>query len=361
MIAVLRLLTMLFVLCTLIGCPRAGIQGGVRTGGLTVRPAPDPLVGLEAYTDEDLLRLAQEALDVRLYERAYLLYRRYLDEFPGASRQRAVAFAAALAAEKAELLEPAIALYSSLLVDCPIGSTERVTLRFRLAECTVDAGQWAAGRQHVNWLLKRTDLEPFERFELRIRRAWIDASTDQSNRAVEELRRLVGLYRFDRARTLGAFQGGMATFYLGETHRLQAEAVTLLEVDDLEQVREDLNRKARHILDAQDAYLESIRIGCHDWIPRSGWRLGGLYEQFRIDILAAPFPADVQTPQDEEIYREILSEQTAILLIKARTVYRKVLDKASEVSMHDEWVIRIGEALHKIEVELLTSGLAADI
>jgi len=327
---------------------------------MTFRAEVDPLVGMENYTDEDLIRLAEEAFELRLYERAYQLFARYLEEFPGTVQHRSVVFNAGLAAEKAGLLAEAIALFDRLLADQP-SEQERVTLRFRLVECTVVAEKWASAEEHIAWLLLRPDLTAVDRYELQVRRAWVDASGGRFQRSEGELRRLTAYYRFDKGKTLGAYQGAMAYYHLGELYRLQAESVLIVSVDDLERAREELNEKARHILDAQDAYLESIRIGNHDWIPRAGWRLGGLYEAFRVDILEAPQPAEVQTEEDREIYWEILSEQTAILLLKARTVYQKVLGKAAEVSIYDEWVVRIRESLMQLEAELLEGDLAADI
>ena len=335
-------------------------SGVVRPGGMTFRDEVDPLVGLANYTDEDLLRLAEEAFELRLYGRAYQLFSRYLDEFPDTVQHRSVTFNAGLAAEKADLPDEAIMLFRQLLDDHP-GAEERVTLRFRLVECTVVAEHWIEAQDHIDWLLRRTDLGPTDRYELQVRRAWVDAATGRRARAEAELRRLTGLYRFDKGETYGAYHGAMAYYHLGEVYRLQAEAVLIVSVDDLDKAREELNEKAGHILDAQDAYLEAIRIGHHDWIPRAGWRLGGLYERFRIDLLGAPDPAEVRTEEDQQIYREILSEQTAILLLKARTVYQKVLDKAAEVSIYDEWVVHIREALFQLEAELLEGELAVDI
>ena len=327
---------------------------------MTFREEVDPLVGMANYTDEDLLRLAEDAFELRLYERAYLLFSRYLVEFPGTVQQRSVTFNAGLAAEKAGRLSEAIELFDELLCG-QTDEDERVTLRFRLVECTVGAERWPEAGEHIAWLLRRADLVPTDRYELQVRRAWVDAARGSHQRAEAELRRLTGLYRFDKGEKYGAYQGAMSYYHLGEVYRLQAEAVLIVSVDDLDKAREELNEKARHILDAQDAYLETIRIGNHDWIPRAGWRLGGLYERFRVDLLDAPDPAEVQTEQDQQIYREILSEQTAILLLKARTVYHKVLDKASEVNIYDEWVVYIREALFALEAELLEGDLAVDI
>ena len=341
-------------------CTTAGRRPPVQPGGMTIRTEVDLLVGMASYTDEDLLRLGEEAFDQHLFDRAYLLYRRCLDEFPDTPQRRAVEFNAGLAAEKTGRWVEAIDLFETLLRG-PSNDDERVTLRFRLVDCTVQAGRWEDAREHINWLLRRADTSAVDRFELLVKRAWVDAAGGNPDKGKDELRRLVGQYRFDRGRSYGARQGAMAWYHLGEVHRLIAEDSPLLHVDDPIQARKELNDKAIHILEAQEAYLQTIRIGDREWIPRAGWRLGGLYEQFREDILVSPFPEGVQSSEDGEIYREILTEQTAALLLKARTVYQKVLAKAAEVSMHDEWVVRIREALDELERELIEQGLAADI
>jgi tetratricopeptide (TPR) repeat protein len=340
----------------------AGHRGGSGgpLGGMSVRSEVDPLIGLASYTDEDVLRLAGEAFDQRLYDRAFALYSRYLDEFPTAPAVGLARYNAALSAERSERLVDAIALYVQLLATAET-DTDRVTLRFRLVACTVIAERWDAAEEHISWLLHRPEPTATDRFELRVQRAWVDAASGDRQRGLDDMQTLARRYRGDRGRTLGGYQGAMAYYHLGEVYRLLAEDVDLVHVDDLEMVRSELNLKASHIVGAQQAYLDTIRTGVHDWIPRAGYRLGGLYEGFRQDILEAPIPDGVTGELDREVYLEILDEQTAVLLIKARTVYRKVLDKASEVNMYDEWVVRIRDMLKKLEGELLTGDLAADI
>ena len=355
------LATTLVLIAALLGaCNTLGRKPPVHPGGMTIRTEVDPLVGLATYTDEDLLRLAEEAFAQRLYERAYLLYQRCLDEFPDVPQRRAVQYNADLAAEKTDRWIEAIALFEALLA-APESDDERISFRFHLVECTAHAARWADARDHIQWLLRRADTSAVDRFELLVTRAWVVANEGEHDKARAELERLTGQYRYDRGRTYNARQGAKAWYHLGEVHRLMAEQSPLVHVDDPVQARKELNDKAIQILAAQEAYLQTIRIGDREWIPKAGWRLGGLYEQFRNDILRSPFPEDVQSDQDGEIYREILQEQTAVLLMKARTVYQKVLAKAAEVSMHDEWVVRIHEALEELQRELEEQGLAADI
>ncbi len=334
--------------------------GGSPLGGMSVHSEVDPLIGLASYTDEDVLRLAGEAFDMRLYDRAFALYSRYLDEFPGAPSVGLARYNAALSAERTERLDDAIALFEQLLASAET-DPDRVTLRFRLVACTVVDERWEAAEEHISWLLHRPGPTATDRFELRVQRAWVDAASGDRQGGLDDMQTLSRRYRSDRGRTLGGYQGAMVHYYLGEVYRLLAEDVDLVHVNDLEMARRELNLKAAHIVDAQQAYLDTIRSGVHDWIPRAGYRLGGLYEGFRQDILEAPIPEGVADELDQEVYREILDEQTAVLLIKARTVYRKVLDKASEVNMYDEWVVRIRDMLKKLEGELLTGDLAADI
>lgn len=344
----------------LAGCPLRSGSGGVRLGGMSIRPGVDPLIGLASYTDDDVLRLADEAFDLRRYDRSFALYVRYIQEFPDAPARHAARFNAALSAERFGLYEEAIALYERYLADSR-NAGDRVTTRFRLVECFTGAGRWDEALEHIDHLLGRLDTTAVDRFELRVQRAWVVAVAGDADAGEEQLRVLVGRYRVDRGRTLGGTQGAMAHYHLGEVYRLQAEGVAIVHVDDLEQARAELNHKAELILAAQDSYLEAIKTGVHEWIPRAGYGLGGLYEQFRRDILSAPYPEGVVTEEDRKIYREILNEQTAVLLLKARVVYQKVLTKAAEVNIHDEWIVRLRENLKRLEGELLEESLAVDI
>ena len=253
-------------------------------GGMSIRAERQALVGMESYTDEDVLRLAGEAFDVRLFERAYALYKVHLEEFPGATGEPLARYNAALCAERLERFEEAIELFNECLEKTFV-ENDRVVIRFRLVECCLGGQRWDVARDHIGHLLRRADTALVERFELRVKLAGLDANTDQREAAVADLERMTRHYRHDRGATLGGNQGAMAQYYLGEVHRLQAESVGLVHVNDLETARQELNLKAGYIIEAQDAYLETIRIGVHEWIPMAGFRLGGLYEQFRVDIL----------------------------------------------------------------------------
>jgi len=327
---------------------------------MTLRTTPDPLIGMESYTGDDVIRVAEQAFDQALYSRAYALYMRYIEEFPGTSRESSALFNGGLSAERAGLFPQAIESYERFL-EHSRDEDLRTTARFRLVACTLADGRWDAARDHIERLLNRPDTALVDRFELRAKRAWADANRGDPEGAEEALRIQARRYRRDRGRTLGAWQGAMVNFYLGETCRLQAEAVEIRSVDDLDMARVELNHKAEHILDAQQAYLETIRIGVHQWIPRAGYGLGGLYTTFRRDIIEAPYPAAVASEADREIYAEILDEETAVLLLRTRMIYEKVLAKAGEFQFNDEAVAMIRESLARVQRELDSQGLAAEI
>ena len=357
-----RDLAALTILATLLGllagCTHT--RGPVRPDGMSIHTGPDPLLGLETYTGDDVLRIAGEAFDLALYPRAYAVYMRYTDEFPGTYREAFAWYNAGLCAERAGLFDQAIEAYEHFM-EVTDQDSDRVAARFRLVNCTVATERWDPASDHIDKLMARPDTAAVDRFELKVQRAWIEANTGDPVIAQDQLEKLTRRYRVDRGRTYGGYQGAMANFYLGETCRLRAEAVEVLSVNDLDAARAELEVKAEHILAAQEAYLETLRIGVHQWIPRAGYSLGGLYTTFRNDILTAPFPAAVYTDEDREIYAEILSEETAGLLFKTRMVYEKVLSKAYEVSINDEAVAMIRESLSRVEQELVDEGLAVEI
>ena len=342
----------------LAGCTHT--RGPVRPDGMSIHNGPDPLLGLDAYTGDDVLRIAGEAFELALYPKAYAVYMRYVDEFPGTYREGFAWYNAGLSAERSGMYDQAIEAYERF-VELSNEERERVAARFRLVSCMVASGRWEAASEHIDKLLARPDTVAVDRFELKVQRAWIQANTGDPAVAQEALHKMTRRYRHDRGRTYGGFQGAMANYYLGETCRLRAEAVQVLSVDDLDSARAELNTKAQHILDAQEAYLETIRIGVHVWIPRAGYGLGSLYTTFRRDILSAPYPAVVHSDEDREIYAEILDDETAGLLFKTRMVYEKVLDKAGEVSINDEAVAMIRESLARVEQEIVDHDLAVEI
>ena len=351
---------MTLLTCTIVLFSGCTLTRTTRPDGMSVRTTPDPELGLVTYTGDDVLRIAEQAFEACEYSRAYALYMRYLAEFPSTDREAFVTFQAGLAAERAGLFTQAITQYQAF-VESTEEDRDRLTARYRLASAGIAAERWEVADEQITKLLNRADTSAVDRFELKVQRAWVQANTDDPAVAEHAIRNLTRRYRHDRGRTLGAYQGGMANHYLGEICRLQAEAVQVVSVDDLDEARAELERKAEHILDAQEAYLEAVRIGAHHWIPRAGYSLGGLYTTFRRDILTAPHPASVTTDTDRELYAEILDEETAVLLLKTRMVYDKVLGKADEISLNDEAVAMIRESVVVVQMELDASGVVAEL
>jgi Tetratricopeptide repeat len=356
-------LTALAALALLAGCTHT--RAPARVDGLTIHGGVDPLVGMESYTAGDVLQLAGEAFDAAHHERAAALYARYLEEFPGLAEEPLAQFNLGLSLERAGRFDAAIEAYGAYLSgttggDVPQGD-DRVTAGIRLAHCAVEASQWKKAGPELEFLLTRVDIVSAERFDLRVLQAFVRAADGDAERGTKDLHKLCRRYRHDRGRTLAGDQGAMAYFYTGEAHRLQAETAPIEHVDDPAQAREELNAKAEQILQAQDAYLQCIRIGSHDWIPRAGLQLGGLYAGFRDDILTAAYPDGVDSAEDRAIYTEIIDEGTLNLLEKTRSVYERVLDKATEVGLHDEYVMRLRAGLREVESEIIGEEPSAEI
>jgi hypothetical protein len=346
--------------CTIVLFSGCTLTRTSRPDGMSVRTTPDPELGMVAYTGDDVLRIAGQAFDLCEYSRSYALYMRYLAEFPGTSSEAYATFQAGLAAERAGLFTQAVSRYTRF-IEITEEDRDRLTARFRLVAAGISAQRWDVADEQIDRLLSRADTSGVDRFELKVQRAWVQANTDDPAVAEHSIRNLTRRYRHDRGRTMGSYQGGMANFYLGEICRLQAEQVRVHSVDDLDAARTELEHKAEHILASQEAYLETVRIGAHHWIPRAGYSLGSLYTTFRRDILTAPFPASVATDDDRELYTEILDEETAVLLFKTRMVYEKVLSKADEICLNDEALAMIRESLVQVQMEIDVNGLAAEI
>ncbi len=359
----LSVLTSLAALALLAGCTHT--RAPARVDGLSIRGGADPLIGLESYTGDDVLALAGEAFDAAHYDRAAALYARYLEEFPGLAAEPLAQFNRGLSLERAGRPAEAVTAYQAYLAGSVAAGEpsidDRLTAGVRLSRCAVEAGRWEIAATELEFLLSRLETGRAERFDLRVLQAFVRAADGEPERGTRDLHKLTRRYRQDRGQTLSGEQGAMAYFYTGEAHRLQADAVAIVHVDDPELARAELNAKAEQILAAQDAYLQCIRTGARPWLPRAGLQLGGLYAGFRDDILTAAYPAEIVSAEDREIYDEILEEGTANLLERTRAVYAKVLDKATEVGLHDEYVIRIREGLREVEAELIGAGPSAEI
>lgn len=330
-------------------------------GQATALPAGrDLLTGLDRYTAGDLWDLGSRAFDACEYDRALALYERLVQLFPEWDEDGGARFNAGLAAEKARLPSRAAEHYLAYLAGWPAAS-DVAAVRVSAGRMLLAAGRPAEAKPLLVAALAGGLREEADRFESRALLAQADMDTGRLDAAEQALSDLAGRYRTHRDSTLySPYHGAMVRYLLGEVHRLRAEAVTFDDVDDRALAEAQLERKARSVLDAQREYLETIRFGVREWVAPAGYRLGELYRRFRVDVIDSPSPRGV-TGEDEAVYRDVLREQTTVLLIKARECYRKVLDRAAKVNIRGEWVDRMRASLREIDGQLIAERVRTDI
>ncbi len=321
---------------------------------------PDGLTGLDRYTADDLWNLGSLAFDLKEYEKALALFERLLERFPESDKGGEARFNAALAAERARQPARAASHYLAYLTDHP-EARDGDDVRLGAARVFIFAGDPARARPLLEQALKGNHLSDPDRFEAQALTAQVDLLTGAFDRAQSTLGMLQGRYRSSRDALIYApYHGAMVRFLLGEVARMRAEAILFDNVDDRIRAEAQLEQKARHILTAQREYLEAIRFGVQEWVGPAGYRLGELYRRFRIDVLQSPRPTTL-TSAEEPAYREVLKEQTVILLLKARETYRQVLDRAAQANIRGEWVDRMRDSLKEINAQLAAEQVATDI
>ncbi|MEE2830107.1 MAG: hypothetical protein VX498_13030, partial [Myxococcota bacterium] len=233
-----------------------------------------------------------------------------------------------------------------------------------------EPGEAARGRLRLAILLQRQEryqelstvldaAEAFEGFdgtetwELRALRA-IALGAEGSFRVSEsELNRVRSEIRHHSRRTgdLFPYQAAMVWYFAGELDRMQARSIVLDSVDDLELLDRQIGEKADLLMDARQRFKRTLEHGEPTWSGPAALALGGVYEDFRADLLAAPAPSDLE-PDVREVYESLLRERTQQFLGAAVKDYRSVLELARFLDLEPPWIAAVSGALERCEEAL---------
>ena len=345
--AVLRVLRALSAMCLFLICaaPAWGVEQQAppaEVQATALHAQPFGVIGAE-HDEHTVFEAAMSAYNWGNLDLAQQLWEHYLADFPSGGRWRSARFNAGLAAEGLGRFRAALEHYQLLVFAEMEGEQDQgfvfKLLRRRL-NCLVELGSY-------NEALAELDaLGPSIRDdELSILRARALTGVGRYEHTEQVLRALLG--RLRRTSLPDRRIAASASFYLAEQYRLRAQAIQLNKVDDLQQVGELLDKKAEHTVAAQDLYLDTMSQGYPDLVARAGYHLGRLYEEFHHAMQQAPMPTELDSEQ-QAAYRLELNEQTRVLLDKARTVYKRVVELQAWAELPQQWVQKIDAALQAL-------------
>ncbi len=118
-----------------------------------------------------------------------------------------------------------------------------------------------------------------------------------------------------------------------------------------------LTKKAEQLKKVEGAYMDVLKFKHIDWTLAALFRIGQLYQNFADTIMKSPCPPDVKAQARrigvaaEEIcteYRVAIEEKAATVEDKAVSAYEKVIEKAREFQVANQWTKQTLMALNKL-------------
>ncbi len=339
---------------------------GVTLDPTRIRAGEDPLTGMDGYDADDLFHLGYEAFQREDLGLSVLLYSRLIEEFPSDDTVLPARYNLALALEKEGSLDEAIEAFlgyvSASAVEMP---QEAAETRTRAAALLQRMGRIAESKELLELALAETLLILPERWEAQILFAIVTADEGRFDRAEWNIKAIGRAIR-KRAISEGdryPFQSAMLWYHVGLVFRMRAASHGLNVVDDLPLLETRLHDKARDLLEARQHFKRCLKHMVAAWSGPAALALGGVYEDFRRDLLAAPKPSQLDA-EHGTVYRELLEATTGRFLERATGDYREVLRDAQRYQLETAWVLSIEDALVRCEsllAELSAARAEADV
>ncbi|MBN2498161.1 MAG: tetratricopeptide repeat protein [Deltaproteobacteria bacterium] len=313
--------------------------------------APDPELGLVDFDATMLFREGLRFHEAGRHARALVFYDRLREEFPGSRLVSAAAYNAGRCLEELDRAEDALARYRLILDGMP-RSKDWVDAVFRSGAVLSALGRHAEASGLYGRLLARAELSNPDRLDAWVLRGESFQAQQRSWDAEKAFRAVLRLFRErEKDEYLDPAPAARAEFRLAE---LVAERFALAPLRLPEQrMQEDLEAKARLLLEAQSGYLRSMRYGDPDWAIAAGYRIGKLYVDLHAALEAADLPPDLDE-REAQVYRELLRERLAVLLRKALRVFEATIQLAERTRSENRWTRAAREEMTRVEKQVLS-------
>ena len=350
----------------------------------TNTPQPDLSAAEEAYSDQDLIVLAEptgpDALQVYDSE---LLYLRAVDLMSGGAHEEAIFYFEKLIREfpKSEYVMPARYNLGNCYLAVRESDRAMEAMTLYLEQLPTDAtpqdradaifrqGHIYAQRKEYETManLFEKSLEEMIPTPMKIE-AMVNAGIGYfmleqdelaSKRFIEARQAYMDAPRKDRINA--KYHAAQSLFYLAELKRkayrdyelqmpsskeLKKQGQTLEEI-----LAQQLEQKCRHLLGAQKAYVRTIRDGHAGWASAAGYKVGTLYEDLYDNLEHLPLPDDL-TEEEKDVYEEMVKERISVLLRKAVRIWEMTMRMSVRSGADNIWVERTAGSISRIKIYL---------
>jgi TolA-binding protein len=350
------------------GCATTGKQKPpAQPGGETVRLDMEPIkieatrdgegVRIDAFDAAELFEQAGRALSDKRFDDAVRHYQKLLKDFPDSSYVRPTHYNLGLAQIGRKDWAAAVDSFKTLIDKFPAHADAKDAF-FQLGACYAEQKNWPASAEVFARILERKDLSADDRIEAIARRGFAQFNLDDLDAAEKTFRSaMVYKQQVDSEERLSTdFYLAFAQYHLGQIFHLRFRRAPLRLPES--QLDQDLDEKARLLLTAQRAYIDTIKFGNPSWASAAGFQVGSLYEELYDAFVNVPVPSELDI-EAREVYLEELHKKIRILLEKSLRWQRENLLMIERLGVATEWADRSKLAYAKV-LKLLDPGVSGE-
>jgi tetratricopeptide (TPR) repeat protein len=331
--------------------PASVENGTIFMEPLHILSQPDQELGLSVFDAAVLFQEGLRLQEAAEYDQALRYYERLLHDFGDSRYYSAAAFNAGRCYEEKGEFEKAIGRYQLILDGLP-HSKDWVNAAFRSGGCFILLERHAEAAALYARLLTQSDLATADRIDAQVARGEELVAASDLIEAEKAFRAALHLYReHERDEYLDPAPAARAEFNLADLLTRTFQLAPLRLPDD--QIERDLEAKALALLEAQNGYLRSMRLGDPTWATASGYRIGRLYVDFYNALDNAPVPPDL-TDEEVTTYRQLLRQRLGVLLRKALKVFEMTLQIAERTHVDNQWIAAARQEMTLIEEQVLS-------
>jgi TolA-binding protein len=301
---------------------------------------------IEAYDAAELFEQAGVALSDKRFDDAAKLYAKLLKGFPDSGYARPSLYNLGLAHSGGKNWAEAIDDFKALIERFPTHADAR-DASFQLGACYAEQANWPASAEVFARILDRSDLSADDRIEALARRGFAqfnlkDLDTaDKTFRAVLSYRKKIET----EERLATDFYLAFSQYHLAQIAHQRFQAVELRLPES--QMDKDLDLKASLLLQAQRAYVETIKYGNPAWASAAGFQVGSLYEELYDAFIRVPIPPELHG-EARDVYQEELRKKIRVLLEKSMRWQRENLLMIERLGVNTDWAEKSKLAYTKV-------------
>jgi TolA-binding protein len=312
-------------------------------------------VRIDAFDASELFDHAGKSLSDKRFDDAIGEYEKLLKNFPDSSYVRPTFYNLGLAQIGKKNWPAAIESFRTLIDRFPTHEDAK-DAQFQLGACYAEQANWPASAEVFARLLDRKDLNGDDRIEAIARRGYAQYNLNDLDTAEKTFRMATAFkQQIETDERLSTdFYLAFAQYHMGQIYHLRFRKAPLRLPEA--QMDKDLDEKARLLLTAQRAYIDTIKFGNPGWASAAGYQVGSLYEELYDAFVHVPVPAELGT-EAREVYLEELHKKIRILLEKSLRWQRENLLMIERLGVATEWADKSKLAYSKV-LKLLDPGVS---